>query len=165
MAIHPRSWRESGVGSLFLVVKDESIVGDEWLDEAVERITTAPTVGESLKTAAGYLTDLLDALQEVRGESENTGDYRELITQEIALIEITSGGDEYGQELMWEMAGELIDLYQDAPQLSDREIVDKTRLAFEPILSHHPEPVGGLRGVFASIISYIQGWLAAEVVK
>ena len=127
---------------------------------AAERVTTAPTVSESLKTAAGYLTDLMDALALLRGEEELAGDYQLLITREIALIDSTPDGDHEGQGAMWELAKEMLLLQERSIGWTENELTQEAKFTFCQFLAPEKSLKEAIKTVFVSILAYHQGWLA-----
>jgi hypothetical protein len=136
--------------------------GDEWLDMAAERVTTAPTVRESLKTAAGYLTDLMDALALLRGEDEVEGDYQLLITRELELIDSIPDGDHEGEGAVWEMAREILLLYNRSTSWTENELTQEAKFTSCQFLAPEKTLKEAIKTVFVSILAYHQGWVAGE---
>jgi hypothetical protein len=136
--------------------------GEGWLNDASDRIFAASSLGEALTVAAGYLTDLMDALALLRGEEELLGDYQLLITRELALIDSTPGADNEGQSAMWELAREILRLYERSAEWTENELTQEAKFTFCQFLAPEKSLQDGLKTVFVSVLAYHQGWLAAE---
>jgi hypothetical protein len=146
------------------------IHSDQWLEDAMERIESLTSLKESVKVAAGYLTDIWDELAVRRNQQDLLGSYDDMIDEELRKADL--GLLEEGNEraALWELGRSILMMADDADSLTDPKFRSETREMFKTSVDHFrsqfpadAEIEDMIRCIFCLVIARQHSWFQAEV--
>ncbi len=129
----------------------------EWLDSLKDGMFQAPNLGSCITLGATWLCEWIDQEMAAEGEvATSLSDYRDFCTLMAEEMESWQGEDEELWAWCWGMAAEMLDLYEQSGQWSERQLVEEVCEEIDDVKAGEREPYA--RHLFMSAVSFIHGW-------
>ena len=135
------------------------LIGEKWFDDASNKILKAPSIAVAVTLAASYLTELMDAQASHRGEKQLIGDYQRLIDRELLLIDSTLGCNENGEGALWEVAREILRLYDFSRVCTENELTLEAKFTLCQFFPPDKPLNEAIKSVLISVLAYHLGGL------